>query len=276
MLRSTPTSESCAGLLIVGHGTRDPDGISEFGQVVGVVAARLEGIVVEGGFLELAEPSIAAAMSKAVRRGADRHLDVVPLVLFAAGHAKSDIPRAVAAASAEHGGLSVRLLPHLGCHDRIVELSTLRYREALATRTAVGVDETLLMMVGRGSHDTSANGEMARFARLRFERLRAGWLEVCFTAMAEPLLPRALELVAALPFRRVVVQPHLLFHGELFERVRSTVWAQAEMHGGAYPASRDWVVTGPLGPHRLLGDAIVDLAVSGEHDDVPSIPCNAV
>jgi sirohydrochlorin cobaltochelatase len=213
--------------------------------------------VVEGGFLELAEPNIAAAVSRAVERGAKQHLDVLPLVLFAAGHAKSDIPRAVASAGASHSGLTTRLLPHLGCHDRILELSAQRDREALAPRPPVPSHETLLLMVGRGSHDPSANGEMARFARLRFERLNTGWLEVCFAAMAEPLLPRALELVAGMPFPRVVVQPHLLFHGELFDGVRRAMAMQC-----GQSAVPEWVVTEPLGPHRLLCDAIVGLAAA--------------
>ncbi|HEV3024163.1 MAG TPA: CbiX/SirB N-terminal domain-containing protein, partial [Pirellulales bacterium] len=175
-MHPTPTCDSGTGLLIVAHGTRDPQGLTEFQGVVDAVAGRLERSVVEGGFLELAEPNIATAVARSVERGAHRHLDVVPLVLFAAGHAKSDIPRAVASAAAGHSGLTTRMLPHLGCHDRILELSALRYREALAPRPPVPSDETLLLMVGRGSHDPSANGEMARFARLRFEWLSTGWL----------------------------------------------------------------------------------------------------
>ncbi|HEV3003760.1 MAG TPA: CbiX/SirB N-terminal domain-containing protein, partial [Pirellulales bacterium] len=127
-MQPTPTCDSGTGLLIVGHGTRDPQGLAAFREVVGTVAGRLEQTVVEGGFLELAEPNIAAAVSRAVERGAKQHLDVLPLVLFAAGHAKSDIPRAVASAGASHSGLTTRLLPHLGCHDRILELSAQRYR----------------------------------------------------------------------------------------------------------------------------------------------------
>jgi sirohydrochlorin ferrochelatase len=120
---------------------------------------------------------------------------------------------------------------------------------------AVPSAETLLLMVGRGSHDPDANGEMARFARLRAEKLPVGWLEVCFTAMAEPSLSRALELVAALPLARIVVQPHLLFRGELLERVRATV----DNWGRQFP-DREWIVTSHLGSHPLLCEAVLELA----------------
>ena len=81
--------ETCppnTGLLLVGHGTRDRIGLSEIGEFGAKVARRLRARPVELGFIELAEPTIGAALDRLVERGAAR-VCVVPLLLFAAGHA---------------------------------------------------------------------------------------------------------------------------------------------------------------------------------------------
>jgi len=243
------------GLVIVGHGTRDLRGLAEFHALVDLVAARSPGFVVEGGFLELAEPTIADAVARAVQRGGLHSLTVLPLVLFAAGHAKVDIPRAVQAAVQPFPGLAVHQAPHLGCHPEIIELSRRRFREALSRLPAATAGETLLLMVGRGSRDPEANSEMARFARLRWESDPIGWVETCFTDMAEPSLERALEMVTRLPLSTIVVQPHLLFQGELLERIRSTV----ELFGRS-AGSYTWVVADHLGPDVRLAAAVLNLA----------------
>lgn len=252
--RSAPSANR--GLLIVGHGTRDPRGAAEFLSVVRSVAEACPGMVVEPCFLELAEPSIAEAVATIADRGA-RHLTVVPLVLFAAGHAKRDIPRAVAEAAGRYADFKVQQAGHLGCHGLIVELSLLRFQEALASLPAVSDSETLLLMVGRGSRDPDANSEMCRFSRLVWERRPTGWLETCFTALTEPTLERAIPLAASLPFRRIVVLPHLLFQGELLDRVV----AATRLAGRKHP-DREWIVASHLGPHELLVQAIVQIGAA--------------
>jgi sirohydrochlorin cobaltochelatase len=110
-------------------------------------------------------------------------------------------------------------------------------------------------MIGRGSYDPTANAEMAQFARLRWEAERTAWLEIAFTAMTEPLMDRAASVIEAMPFRRIVVQPHLLFAGELMDRVRALAAASQ-----ARTAAQSWSVVDHLGPHDLLVEAVVDRA----------------
>lgn len=256
-----PQFNEAPGLLIVGHGTRDPAGIGEFQETVERVAQRLPPVIVEGGFLELAEPTIAAAYDLLVERGAGQ-IAASPLVLFAAGHTKQDIPAALAAAASKHGGPKPLQLPHLGCHRAIIQLSVQRYDEAVAQMPNIADSQTLLLMVGRGSTDAQANSEMARFARLRWEAHRVGWHEICFAALTEPSLERGLAICARLPFRRVVIQPHLLFQGELLRGIRHTVQTQSRR----WP-DIEWVVTGHLGPDELLVEAVAE-GVRGQRPEI--------
>ena len=237
-------------LLIVGHGTRDTQGQRQFMKVVHDVAQAVSTASVLPAFLELAEPTIDEAIDLARQRGA-RRLTVMPLLLFAAGHAKRDIPDAVRLAARRHNGLSTQILPHLGCHCDIIELSAVRYRETTAQSADFSDRDTALVMVGRGSRDAEATAEMHEFTRRRVKITPVQRVETCFAAMATPRLEDTLAQVMELPVRLVVVQPHLLFSGDLLSRIQST----AHEIGRCNPRQH-WAVSGPLGPHWLLVSAI--------------------
>jgi sirohydrochlorin cobaltochelatase len=227
--------------------------LDELRSVARQLAAACPQAVVEHCFLELAEPTIAEGIARCMEQGVQR-LTVQPLLLFAAGHAKRDIPEEVVRAAHKFPPLEVTFSPHLGCHLRMLELSELRFAEAIASREPVPDAETLLLMVGRGSRDPSANLEMARFTRLRWERRALGWVETCFTAMTWPSLADGLAAAASLAKRRIVVQPHLLFRGELLTRVQEETAAAARQN------DKEWILAGHLGPHALLVEALIDLA----------------
>jgi len=259
------------GLLLVGHGTRSDVGTQQFRALADSLAHILAPLPVEPAFLELQQPDIDAAVSRLVDRGIER-LVTMPLLLFAAGHAKRDIPQQVSAALTRRGQTHIEQtqLAHLGCHPALVELSSRRMEEAFKRvgwsqaapvrhrRTglpsepeAVGrrslrelvppYSDTCLLLVGRGSHDDSATAEMHEFAQLREKDLRGIKTEVAFLAMARPLLHEQLAKLAGQDYGRVMVQPHLLFHGELVESIERQV---AEMAAG-HP-QQEWIVTPPL------------------------------
>ena len=212
-------------------------------------------------FWNLPNRTSKAGLNRLIQRGLRQRLTVAPLLLFAAGHAKHDIPEAVARAAENYPGLCIRQSAALACHPALVELSARRYREAVDGRPRAADSDTLLVMVGRGSRDPEANSEMARFARLRWEANPVGWLETCYTAMTEPSLERTLEMAARLPFARVVIQPHLLFYGELLARIGRTARDFAR-----HCPEKDWLLTAHLGPDLLLAEAVVSAAQAVEGD----------
>jgi len=248
-------------VLLVGHGTTDAAGIAEIEALTTLVAQALPEVVVEICFLEHALPTIPEGFARLAGRAIER-ITVVPLLLFAAGHAKRDIPAEVARARTAYPDWEIRLAPHLGCHSALVELSALRFEEVVtdaeAGHDAAAAADTMLVLVGRGSYDAEANAEMAAFARLRYERTPVGWFEVCYLSMAEPRVERCFDLISQLPFERVVVQPHLLFRGALFDRLREAVDERARQCG-----RQAWQTTEHLGPHALLAEAIAERAGLG-------------
>lgn len=239
------------GLLIVGHGTRDQAGLDGFAALVELIRAKTDAAV-EPCFLELARPSIAEGLARLVELGAKR-ITVTPLLLFAAGHAKHDIPAAVADAVAQRPNLTVDQAATLESHERVLELSARRFREAIASNSSADPLDTMLVMVGRGSHDAEATAAMHRFAQLRAQRTRVGRVLVCFLAMQRPSLAETLAEAAASNFARIVVQPHLLFHGLLYDEIQTTVEENRRR------SPKEWIVTSVLGPELEVAQAVIDL-----------------
>ena len=59
--RKNGTRRGEPAFLVVGHGSRDPRGVGEFHELVGLVRERNPGLAVEGGFIELSRPPSASA-----------------------------------------------------------------------------------------------------------------------------------------------------------------------------------------------------------------------
>lgn len=220
-MTTTPT-----GVLIVGHGTRSPLGRAQFLWLAEQVQTLLIPLQLEPAFLELAEPTIDEAVGRLVQRGIEQ-LVTLPLLLFAAGHAKEDIPSAVKSALKKHGKseLPCSQAAHFGCHPALLELSRLRLQESLEAAASPIVErepQTCHLLVGRGSHDETATAEMREFARLSQQATQLP-TEIAFLAMARPRVSAQLVACASRGFERVIVQPHLLFHGDLIESLRHQV-----------------------------------------------------
>jgi sirohydrochlorin cobaltochelatase len=219
-------------LLIVGHGTRSDAGVAEFTRLVGRVRRRAAGRVpaVDGGFIELARPSVADAVTRLVPPGAGgpRPIVAVPLVLTAAGHGKGDIPAALARELARHPGLSYRYGRPLGPHPVLQDILAARIDAVLAGAPR---RDTVVVLAGRGSTDPDANAEVAKVARLLWEGRGYAGVEFCFVSLAEPSVPAALERAVLLGARRIVVAPYFLFPGVLPDRVA----AQPREFAGRHP-----------------------------------------
>ena len=165
----------------------------------------------------------------------------LPLLLFAAGHIKRDVPGEVERALEVSGRCDVERVQagHLGCHESLVELSKMRMLEAVVVGTVPTAAEldvagtahpTFLLLVARGSIDAEATAEMHQFAALRQAQNPSLRVEVAFLAMARPNLEEQLTKIVAGGFRRVIVQPHFLFAGELVERIRGQIVEMSRKH----------------------------------------------
>jgi sirohydrochlorin cobaltochelatase len=246
-------------LLIAGHGSRDPEGIAEFLDLVRRFRAHRPELLVEIAFLEFARPTIQEGIDRLASEGA-RTVIVLPGVLMAAGHAKNDMASEVRLARQRYPRLDIHMGRALDVEPRLFELARLRYREAVADRPLVAPLETLLLLVGRGSSDPDANANIAKVARFLQEGYPTGWAACAFTGVTTPLLPDALSVCEGAGFRRIVVQPYFLFTGVLLKRI----YAQVEARRRLRP-DLDIVATPHLQAHPLLLDAFLERAEEALH-----------
>src|SRR6266852_3191010 len=200
-------------LLLAAHGTRDEAGVAAFNalaQRVGDLAAG-DGTRAAGGFIELSPPPLREAVATLVN-GTPANMVAVPLMLSAAGHAKGDIPAALARERIRHPGLSWTYARPLGPHPALLEL--------LADRIAAvsGPDTPAVLLVGRGSTDPDANADVVKTARLLWEGRDYPLAETAFVSLARPDVAQGLERCRLLGARRIVVARYFLFPGVLPDR----------------------------------------------------------
>lgn len=243
------------GVLVVGHGTADPVGAAETRRVADLVGESLPGVPVALGFLEVIGPTIAEALAALAAAGC-RSLVAAPLLLFEAGHAKRDVPEAIAEPARAFGMSVVRAGP-LGGHPAIVELARRRRAEALAGHGTVAASATALVMVGRGSSDPSTPAQLAEFTEATLvAESRPGLVLAGFVAATRPSVPEALAQASepsAGGILRIIVQPHLLFRGHVEEQVAGAV-ATAR----AARPEFEWLTVARLGPDPLVVRAVLE------------------
>ena len=109
------------GLLIVDHGSRRPEAKRHLEWIAGQVSARRPELRVYVAHLELAEPSIDAAVERCAADGV-RELIVHPLFLAPGRHLQEDLPERIARAAERFPELSARIAPWLGSRPGIADL----------------------------------------------------------------------------------------------------------------------------------------------------------
>ncbi len=210
------------GVMICGHGSRSQVAVDEFS----VLADRLPEYLppdweVEYGYLEFANPVIRVGLDKLREKGCTKIL-AVPGMLFAAMHAKNDIPTVLNTYAAEHG-IEVSYGRELGVDPKMIAAAGARVKDAVdaanASHGEVPLAETALVVIGRGASDPDANGNVSKIARMLWEGMGFGWCEVGYSGVTFPLVEPCLDHVARLGYKRVIVFPYFLFSGILIDRI---------------------------------------------------------
>ncbi|MEM1386117.1 MAG: sirohydrochlorin chelatase [Pseudomonadota bacterium] len=212
------------GIMICGHGSRSKAAEAEFALLAKGIRQRYPDTPVEYGFLEYSAPNIHMGLEALVAAGADE-IAAVPGMLFAATHAKNDIPSVLTTFREKHPGVTLRYGRELGLHPQMIAAFEARILQALGRDHVHDGDlyDTMLVVVGRGTSDTLANAEAARLTRIVCENLGFGWSETVYSGVTFPSVGRGLEMALRLGFKKVVVAPYFLFTGRLIDRIYAYV-----------------------------------------------------
>ncbi len=240
-------------VMICGHGSRDDGAVEEFNTLAGHMRKRLPDFDVESGFLEFATPVIRTGLEKLKERGAER-IVCLPGMLFAAGHVKNDLPSEINGFAAENPEIEVLFGSDLKIDSKLLKAARDRIEQAeKAAAGEVSREDTLLMVVGRGTNDSDANSNVSKVARMLWEGMGFGWAEVSYSGVAYPLVDAGMAKAVKLGFKRIIVFPYFLFTGILVRRI----YTWADECQAAHPEV-EIINASYLNDHEQLLDCFVD------------------
>ena len=125
-------SQDKTAILVIAHGSRQQAANDDLDDLVKRLAARADYPIVEGCFLELAEPDLPSGGARCVARGATRVL-LIPYFLSAGVHLQRDLTAACDQLNRRYPQVQFRLGPPLGPHPLLDQLVATRIREVDAT-----------------------------------------------------------------------------------------------------------------------------------------------
>lgn len=253
------------GILLVGHGTRRQEGNDQFRALGANLARRLPQWPVQPCFLELAEPDIQGGIAGLLAQGV-REVAVLPLLLFAAAHAKRDIPRELDIARGRHPGARFAYGRVLGVQPALVQVCREHLARVEVQAPGAPPAETAVLLIGRGSSDPDANSDLCKVARLLWEVSGYLTVETAYSDVAQPDVAGGIRRCVALGARRVILLPYFLFRGVLMERLEALVIEQRR----AAPEVQ-WLLAGArgMGGSNQLLDLVVERALQVWPDTAP-------
>ena len=190
----------------------------------------------------------------ALRAKGIRKVLAVPGMLFAAGHAKNDIPSVLNAYQTQNPELEISYARELGIDLKLIRAAGERVEDALQKAgDGVSREDTLLVVVGRGASDPDANSNVAKVTRMLWEGLGLGWAETAYSGVTFPLVEPGLEHATRLGYKRIVVFPYFLFTGILVQRIYHYTDIVAAKH-----PEIEFIKASYLNDHPLVLDAFAE------------------
>lgn len=222
-------------LVMVGHGTRRPEGVAMIGDLAQQVSA-LVAHPVRTAFVDVLGPAPSEVLSCAAETG--RAAVVVPAFLSRGYHVRVDLPAHVEAS----GHPDVTVTAALGPDAQVARLVAQQLRKA-GWRPGDSV-----ILAAAGTSDPAARVDL-RVAAGMLSALTGSRVELAFAATGEPSVPAAVAEARRRSRARVAVASYLLAEGLFQERLRSS---------GAD------IVSDPIGTHPGLARLIARRFVGAE------------
>lgn len=208
-------------ILLVGHGSRNQAGNDEIRVFRQQWQDQHPDWRIELCYIELAEVLLDDGLAKAAENSA--RVVVVPLILSAAGHVKMEIPEHIEQARLKFPTVEFVYAPHLGASSELLQVLKQNLKKTLKTLAMPDPKTTGVILLGRGSSDRVANGELAKIARWLFEDTEHELVDIAFTGITHPRLETAVQRQVKLGMTQIAILPYYLFTGLLIERIAEQV-----------------------------------------------------
>lgn len=218
----TPDRTAQPALVAVAHGSSDPRAAAAVATLLGAVRALSPGLDVRPAFLGRPRPGLGEALWQAHGDG-HREVVVLPLLLGAAFHARTDLPAAVDDAVARlPGPLRVLVADVLGPDPRLPAVALRRLSTA---GVALGDPALGVVLAAAGSSHPPANAAVRAVARAWALAMPWHGVLAAFATTATPSVSGAIAALRASGARRVAVASWFLAPGVLPARVAAEATA---------------------------------------------------
>ncbi len=210
-------------ILLVAHGARDPDnkGNFEVEAFAKLWRERHPDARILVCWIEHAPTLLDEGLDQAVAALGERtgRVLVLPLILNAASHVKSDIPTALAAARDRHPQVEFRSGHHLGTTPQLLKALRHRLHQTMVALAMPDPRTTGVVLLARGASDMEATGEVAKMAHWLFETTAHELVMPAFTDICYPRLEQVVQRLDTLGACQIIVLPYYLFTGRLMNRI---------------------------------------------------------
>ncbi|WP_347987754.1 sirohydrochlorin chelatase [Methylomonas sp. AM2-LC] len=225
-------------ILLVGHGSRNQTGNDEIKAFKQQWQQQHPDWRIELCYIELADVLLPEGLQHAAQ-GADRVI-VIPLILSAAGHVKAEIPEHIAEVRERFPQVEFVYAPHIGANSEILKVLKNSLKSVMQKLAMPDPKNTGVIILGRGSSDRVANGELAKLARWLYEDTEHELIDIAFTGITHPRLETAIQRQVNLGMTQIAILPYYLFTGLLIERITlqvtrlQTQYPQIAIASGSY------------------------------------------
>ncbi len=219
-------------VLLIGHGSRDPEGRQGLLDFAAAYQALDHSRPVIPCFLELTEPTIQQGVDQCVELGYT-DLSALPILLFAARHNKFDVTNELDRARLRHPQVKFHYGRHFGITSGLFDLWRTRLAQLDQPEwnpEGISREETVLLFVGRGSSDPDANGDVFKMARMLWEGSGYQTVETCFIGITHPRLEEGFRRARLYHPKRIIVLPYFMFTGALVKKIFNITAEQQQLY----------------------------------------------
>ena len=203
--------------LLAGHGSRNREGNDEIEKFAAQWREKHPDWRIEVCFIEHADVLLNEGLDRAAQDAG--RVVLIPFILNAAGHVKMELPAAIESARERHPGVEFVVTRHLGMGREIFDVLQKQLDRLMKALDVPDPQTTGVILLGRGSSDAGANGELARMARWIFEENDHELVDLAFTGVTWPRLETVVQRQVKLGMTQICVIPVYLFTGVLIERI---------------------------------------------------------
>jgi len=212
MVNPAPASPiDSIGLLICGHGSRDPQAQLQFSAWAEKLQQRTAFVHWEVGFMEIAKPTISDGARALVEKGLT-HIIVIPGFIMGAAHTTKDIPAILNELKKESLFEHVRIdyAYRIANHPLLVQAASSRIQESLKN-TPTDLINTHLLVVAHGSSDANANEDIVRLSHKLQLQLNIGSASAAFSNFCSPKIEEALALLESSHLTDLIILPYFIW-----------------------------------------------------------------